>query len=43
MVLKGGCSKGNGLNHSVDLKLSATNALKSDVYKTVIKFEVEQK
>ena len=43
IVLKDGCSKGNGLNHSIDLKLSTSSAHKADVYKTVIKFEVEQK
>ena len=36
-------SSGNGILHSVDLKLASNQAHKADVYKTVIKFEAEQK
>lgn len=43
LVLKDNCVEGNGINHSIDLKLDGNNAHKSDIYKTTIKFEVEQK
>ena len=43
VVLKDNCAKGNDLVHSIDLKLSSNLAHKADVYKTVIKFEAEQK
>lgn len=43
IVLKDNCIKGNDLVHSIDLKLSSNLAYKADVYKTVVKFEVEQK
>ena len=42
VVLKGDCAKGNGINHSIDLKLDSNNAHQADIYKTVIKFEAEQ-
>ena len=35
--------KGNDIPHSIDLKLKGNIAHKKDVYKTTIKFEVEQK
>lgn len=43
IVLKQSCAKGNDINHSIDLKLDSSDAHKADVYKTVIKFEAEQK
>ena len=43
IVLKDNCIRGNGLIHNIDLKLSSNLAHKADVYKTVIKFEAEQK
>lgn len=43
LVLKDDCAKGNNKIHLIDLKLSSNNAHKADVYKTVLKFEVEQK
>ena len=36
-------SKGNGISHGIDLKLASNQSYKADIYKTVIKFEVEQK
>ena len=43
LILKDDCEKGNNINHAIDLKLDSSDAHKADVYKTVIKFEVEQK
>ena len=43
VVLKSDCTKGNGNIHNIDLKLDSNAAHKADVYKAVIKFEVEQK
>ena len=43
IVLKDGCVKGNNNRHSIDLKLALNQAHKADVYKTIIKFEAEQK
>ena len=43
IVLKDNCIKGNNNVHNIDLKLASNKAHKSDIYKTVIKFEVEQK
>ena len=43
VVLKDSCNTGNDLVHNIDLKLSSNQAYKADVYKTVIKFEAEQK
>ena len=43
IVLLDDQSKGNGVSHGIDLKLSSNLAHKADVYKTVIKFEAEQK
>ena len=43
LVLKDYCEKGNNKIHSIDLKINGGDAHKSDVYKTVIKFEAEQK
>ena len=36
-------NSGNNISHKIDLKLSSNQAHKADVYKTVIKFEAEQK
>ena len=43
VVLKDNCPAGNNLIHGVDIKLSGGIAHEKDVYKTTIKFEVEQK
>lgn len=43
LILKDNCDEGNEKYHVIDFKLSGSNAHKTDVYKTVIKFEVEQK
>ena len=43
VILKSDCIKGNGKVHSIDLKLESNNAHKADVYRTVIKFEAQQK
>ena len=43
MVLKDDQSKSNNINYAVDLKLDRSDAHKADIYKTVIKFEAEQK
>lgn len=43
IVLKAGCNAGNNLIHNIDLKLASNQAHKADIYKTVIKFEAEQK
>ena len=43
IVLKDNCVAGNDLSHNVDLKLKGGIAHEKDVYKTTIKFEVEQK
>ena len=43
VVLKSGCEAGTGIIHSIDFKLSSNNTHKADVYKSVVKFEVEQK
>lgn len=43
IVLKDNCIKGNNNIHNIDLKLASNKAHKSDIYKTVIKFEAEQK
>ena len=43
IVLKDGCTKGNDKVHTIDLKLASNQAHKADIYKTVIKFEAEQK
>ena len=42
IVLKSNCEKGDDKKHSIDLKLSANGAHVADIYKTTIKFEVEQ-
>lgn len=42
IVLKNNCLKGNN-SHNIDLKLASNQAHKANVYKTVIKFEAEQK
>ena len=36
-------NSGNAISHGIDLKLSSDLAHKADVYKTTLKFEVEQK
>ena len=43
LVLKDNCPAGNDLVHGVDMKLKGGIAHEKDVYKTTIKFEVEQK
>lgn len=43
VVLKDNCVKGNDIVHSLDLKLSSSQAHQADVYKTTIKLEAEQK
>ena len=43
IILKDNCSAGNNLIHGVDIKLKGGIAHEKDVYKTTIKFEVEQK
>ena len=43
VVLKSDCDKGNNKQHTIDLKLASDRSYKSDIYKTVIKFEAEQK
>ena len=43
LVLKDNCNAGNDLSHYIDLKLSGGEAYTADIYKTVIKFEAEQK
>lgn len=43
VILKDNCNKGNNNIHYIDLKLASNQAHKADVYKTVLKFEIEQK
>ena len=43
LTLKSNCNSGNDLTHDIDLKLKGSQAFKADTYKTVIKFEAEQK
>ena len=43
LVLEDGCDAGNNKSHSIDLRLKGSQAHKADIYKTVIKFEAEQK
>lgn len=43
IVLKDDCNAGNDNYHRVDLKLASNEAYKADVYKAVLKFEVQQK
>ena len=43
LVLKDNCDAGNDKTHSIDLMLKGGDAHEADVYKTVIKFEAEQK
>lgn len=43
IVLKDNCSSGNNLIHNVDIKLKGGIAHEKDIYKTTIKFEVQQK
>ena len=43
LVLKDDCESGNGKIHNIDLRLSGGNSHVADIYKTVIKFEAEQK
>ena len=43
LVLKDNCNAGNNLLHNIDLMLQGGNAYEADVYKTVVKFEAEQK
>ena len=43
VVLLDDQNKGNGISHGIDLKLQSNLTHKADVYKTTLKFEVEQK
>lgn len=43
LVLENNCNSGNNKYHNIDFKLSGSNAYKADVYKTTLRFEVEQK
>ena len=43
LILEDDCDAGNNKSHSIDFKLKGSQAHKADVYKTVIKFEAEQK
>ena len=43
IILKDNCSGGNDLIHNINIKLKGGIAHEKDVYKTTIKFEVEQK
>ena len=43
LVLKDDCESGNDNIHNIDLRLSGGNSHVADIYKTVIKFEAEQK
>ena len=43
VVLKDGCVRGNDKVHTIDFKLASNQAQKADVYKTVVRFEAEQK
>lgn len=43
VVLLDGQPKGNGVIHSIDLKLKGSLAHRADIYKAVVKFEIEQK
>ena len=43
LILENDCEAGNNKSHSIDLKLKGSQAHKADIYKTVIKFEAEQK
>lgn len=43
LVLEDDCDAGNNKSHSIDLKLKGSQAHEADIYKTVIKFEAEQK
>ena len=43
LILEDDCIAGNNKSHSIDLKLKGSQAHKADIYKTVIKFEAEQK
>ena len=43
LILKDDCSSGNDIKHIIDLKLKGGDAHEADIYKTVIKFEAEQK
>ena len=43
IVLKSNCEAGESNIHSIDFKLASSQTHKADVYKTTIKFEVEQR
>ena len=43
LVLKDDCESGNDNIHNIDLRLSGGNSHVADIYKTVVKFEAEQK
>ena len=43
LLLEYDCDAGNNKSHSIDLRLKGSQAHKADIYKTVIKFEAEQK
>lgn len=42
LILKDGCTSGNNNTHNIDLMLKGSSAYTADIYKTIIKFEVEQ-
>ena len=43
LILKESCNSGNNIKHKIDLKLKGGEAYEADIYKTVVKFEAEQK
>lgn len=43
IVLKDNCFSGNNLIHGIDIKLKSGISFKKDIYKTTVKFEVQQK
>ena len=43
LILKDDCNSGNDISHNIDIKLKGGDAYPADIYKTTIKFEVEQK
>lgn len=43
LILKNNCTSGNNNTHNINLMLKGSNTYTADIYKTIIKFEVEQK
>ena len=43
LILQDNCPTGNDKEHTIDLMLEGGEAYPADVYKTVIKFEAQQK